>query len=527
MKKHLLSLFLLSALLFFVPTVHAQFHVEKDDIVILFENDVHGAIEGYPFLAEMQDLFKQQSPHIVTISCGDFLSGTSLGSYSQGGYIVRIMNAVGYDFYTVGNHEFDYGIPKLKQRVSQLQAQPLCCNFSEIGSGANLFPSYDLRTFGDKRVAFIGITTPHVPTTSTPAYFQDTAGRWLYFFHASHLDSLLQASVNEVRALGADYVVLIAHVGEIDLPHLVSQTTGIDLVLDGHSHSVLPHTLLHNRNSLPVLWTSTGTKFQHIGQAVISSRGAIYSDLIRVKELTSRNAAVADTLQAILRDYAAVGGRRVGTSTGELTRNSTSQKFLDSPLGNLCADACRQLTGAQVGLINRGGIRADLHSGDLTFDNLYSVLPFDNQTVLVEVSGQCLLDALEMGARRWPKLDGGFLQVSGITYEVDPSVPTSVVLDGNGIFRQVAGPRRVRNVKVWNAKTNRYEPLRPHRRYTLGGCEYFLLHHGDGHNFYDATVLQPAMGIDVQVLEKFLTENLQGTIGSQYLKSQGRIAVHR
>ena len=525
MKNKLLFLALLPTFLFSLSAAQAQFPAGKDDIVILFENDVHGAVEGYPVLADMQDLMGQQSNYVVTISCGDFLSGTSLGSYSQGGYIVRLMNAVGYDFYTLGNHEFDYGVPMLKKRVSQLKAHPLCCNLSENASGNMLFDSYAIRTYGSKKVAFVGITTPNVPTTSTPAFFQDSVGQWLYTFHSEHLDSLLQVCVDEVRDLGADYVVLIAHVGETDLPPLVSKTTGIDVVLDGHSHSVLPHTLLPNREGRPVLWTSTGTKFKNIGQVVISKSGAIYSDLIQVDNVHSQKASVSDTLEAILRDYSAVGGRKVGCSEGELIRNSTNKELLDSPLGNLCADAYRQLSGAQIGLINRGGIRADLHQGNLTYDDLYSVLPFDNQMVLIEVSGQCLLDALEMAARHWPKLDGGFLQVSGLTFEVDFSHPSSVVLDSNGIFLRVDGSRRVKNVNAYNPQSGRYEPLKPQCHYTVGGCEYFLLHHGDGHNFYDAKVLRSNMGIDVQVLEKFLSESLHGIIGSQYLRSQGRIKI--
>jgi len=200
---------------------------------------------------------------------------------------------------------------------------------------------------------------------------------------------------------------------------------------------------------------------------------------------------------------------------------------MDSPLGNLCTDAYRAASGAQIGLMNRGGIRADLPAGDLKFDDLYSAFPFDNKVVVVEMSGQCLLDALEMGLRGWPRTSAGSLQVSGITFEVDSTLPDPVVLDENGIFLRVDGKRRVSNVKVWNDGTKRYESLQPKKRYTVSGCDYFLLYQGDGHRFYDAKVLQPSLGLYVKVVEEYIQKYLDGTIGSQYFKSQGRIKIKR
>lgn len=525
MKKLLLLLFF-PALLLSNGTEAQGFPVYKDDIVIVYENDVHGAINGYPVIAAVRDSLRRLSPNTILVSCGDFLSGTSLGSHSQGGYIVRMMNAVAYDYYTLGNHEFDYGVPMLQQRVSQLKGTPLCCNFTEVATGTCLFKPSHIDTLGGTSVAFIGITTPAAATTSTPTFFQDSLKRWLYTFHADHLDSLLQSCVDEVRGQGADYVVLISHIGEVDMPAIVTKTAGIDVVLDGHSHSVLPHSLLSNRDGQPVLWTSAGSKFRHIGQVVISpSRGAIFSDLLQTDELGISSPRVADTLEVIKNEYASVGSRIVGRAEAEVRRDYSQKDFLDSPLGNLCTDAFRVLSGAQVGLMNRGGIRADLPSGDIAFDDLYSSFPFDNKVMVVEMSGQCLLDALEMGLHSWPRLLGATLQVSGITFEVNPDLPNPVVLDENGIFQRVEGRRRVSNVKVWNDVSKRYEPLRPKKRYTVCGCDYFLLNHGDGHNFYDVKVIGPVLGESVKVMEAFVHKHLQGTIGSRYFQSQGRIRV--
>ncbi len=496
------------------------------DIVILYENDVHGSIEGYPLMAALRDQMRTLTPHVAVVSCGDFLSGTPLGSVSRGRYLVRMMNAVGYDYVTLGNHEFDFGIDTLARRMEELSATVLCGNFVSLADGVPYYLCHAVRQFGGVKVAFVGVTTPGVPTSSTPLFFQDSQGHWLYTFYPTALDSVVQQCVDEVRRQGADYVVLLSHIGDPDLPKLVAATTGIDVVLDGHSHSVIPHTLLLNRDGGEVLWTSTGSNFRNIGRLVIPHDGRPMSELLPTSAMPPVTNAVVDTLRTVRQAFDAISQRMVGYSPVHLWRKGHEGRRYDAPMGNFFCDAFRVLTDADVALMNFGGMRNDIQAGDVRFGDLYSAAPFDNKLCLVEMSGQTLLDAFEMGCRNYPMVGGGFLQVSGVMFEIDTSLTSTVVCDDNGVFVRVEGARRVKNAQVWDSRTRQYYPLDPGRTYRVAGCDYTLLNQGDGHVFPDVKVVNPAICSYVEALERFLRDYLGGTVSAyQYGHPQGRIII--
>lgn len=526
--KTFTTIFLVALLLGRVSAIAQPQTIDTSDIVILYDNDVHGTVAGYPLMATLRDQMRQLTPHVTLVSCGDYLSGNPYGTVSLGGYPVRLMNAVGYDYVTLGNHEFDFGMQMMKQRVSQLNAQVLCCNFSSVGQVRSIYPSYDIRRYGNRKVAFIGITTSHVPTLSTPTFFQGSLSRWLYTFYPTALDSLLQCRVDEVLHEGADYVILIAHVGSDDLPGLVARTSGIDAVLDGHSHSVIPHTILYNRLGKPVLWTSSGAYFHAFGRLVINANGDMTSDLVprdSVAVSASGATAVDDTLAVIRAEFDNRAQEWAGRSAVALRRDDATDRFADCTMGNYFTDAFRTVAESDVAVMNRGGMRVDLLQGDLTMGDLWAAAPFLNKLCLVEMTGQALLDALEMGCRHWPSLGGGFLYVSGLTYEIDPTVESPVVTDKNGIFLRVDGKRRVCNVRVWNAKKRRYEPLNPKRTYRVAGTDYTLLNKGNGHVFNGARIIKDSVCSYTSALLVYLNDYLDSIIGDQYLRPEGRIRV--
>lgn len=499
--------------------------VNNGDIVVLYENDVHGSIEGYPLMAALHDQMRTLTPYVTVVSCGDFLSGTPLGSVSRGRYLIRLMNAVGYDYITLGNHEFDFGIDTLAQRMSELSATVLCGNFASVG-GTPFFLCHAIRQYGDVKVAFVGVTTPTAPTSSTPMFFQDSTGVWRYTFFPNSLDSLVQQCVDEVRRQGVDYVVVLSHLGDIDLPELVAATTGIDVVLDGHSHSVIPHTLLRNREGKEVLWTSTGSRFSNIGRLVIPRGGTPVSELLPTSAMPPAFNAVSDTLRAIQQAYDSIARRRVGYSQVRLWRRGHEGNNFDAPLGNFFCDAFLAVMSdsADIALMNSGGIRDDVRAGEVLFGDLYSAAPFDNKLCLVEMKGQAILDALEMGCRLFPLTGGGFLYVSGLKYEIDTAQPSTVVCDENGVFVRVEGARRVKNVMVFNKVRQKWFPLVPAHTYRVVGCDYILLKQGDGHRFPDVKVIYPSICPYVEALEKYLRDYLQGVVGKyQFGHPQGRI----
>ena len=511
-------------------TLEAQeARVGSNDIVVLYENDAHGAIEGYPLLAALRDSMQRQTPHVAVVSCGDFSSGCAIGAISKGRYPVRMMSAVGYDYVVPGNHEFDFGVDTMRRRLEALNTTVLCGNFAPTGSGRPMvYPSSATRRFGARTVAFIGLTTPSTLTSSMPLHFQDSAGVWRYTFYAESLDSVLQACVDEVRGQGAEVVVLLAHIGDKDVPPLIAATRGVDVVLDGHFHSVIPHTMLRNADGEEVLWSSTGTKFSHIGMLVIPQKGAIWNTLLETSTMGAARNAVYDTTVAVRRAFDSVGARRVGRSLQPVTRDYDGGSRADSPMGNLVCDAYRALTAADIALCNSGGIRADLPAGALSYGDIFAVAPFENKICVVQMSGQALLDGLEMGCREFPRCDGEFPQVAGLTFEIDTTVASTVVCDRNGVFVRVDGARRVKNVRVWDAGNQAYVPLRADGSYRVAGSDYMLLYGGDGYRFAGAKTVLKDICNYTEALELYIVRHLNGTVDSRYANPQGRIQVgHR
>ena len=217
----------------------------KDDIVILYENDVHCAIDGYAKLAAMKNEWEESYESVGVVSVGDYIQGSSLGAVSQGEYIVDVMNAVGYDAVTLGNHEFDFRLSRLLELVELMNTKPVCSNFQKIEESKTVFKPYTIVPYGEVDIAYIGITTPDTITSSAPAQFMDEKNNYVYTFNGSNLYDTVQKYIDEAKAEGAEYVIALSHLGTENVYEqwsaqaLVENTAGFDVVLDGHSHSVV------------------------------------------------------------------------------------------------------------------------------------------------------------------------------------------------------------------------------------------------------------------------------------------------
>ncbi len=299
--KNLVSL--LTVIIMFLSSVISGFlGIKGENIVILYTNDVHCAVEnglGYAGVSAYKKETEKKYENVTLVDCGDHVQGGVIGSYSEGSYIIDIMNAVGYDYAALGNHEFDYQIPKLSQLVSDAEFDYLCCNLDYSGDGENLLKDvkpYDIVDYGKTQVAYIGVTTPHTVTSSWPKYFQNENGEFVYTFSSDTFFEV-QKNVLEARAEGADYVVVLAHLGSTagDEPYTASQlaaeTVGIDAVLDAHSH-VTYNTDVKNKTGENVLVASTGTKLENMGRLEISSDGELSNTLISAEEYKEKDAEV-------------------------------------------------------------------------------------------------------------------------------------------------------------------------------------------------------------------------------------------
>lgn len=529
MKKKIVMLvicILLSINIF--PTV-AFAEQNTDDVVILYENDTHCVVEGYSKLSAMKKELQETYANVGVVSCGDYIRGNSLGAASQGEYIIKLMNLVGYDAVTLGNHEFGYRLSRLNELVDMMDTKPVCCNFQKTNENQTYFEPFSIVSYGDVDIAYIGITTPTTITSSFPTQFKDNNGEYIYSFNSSTLYATVQKNIDAAKLAGADYIIAISHIGYADdetygdledVETLIKNTNGLDVVLDGHSHSVIERKTIADKGGNEVLLSSTGTKFEYIGKLVITN-GRFKTELIKTEGYQETDAVIDSYIKQINDEYAVLGERKIGFSEVDLlTQDADGNRLVrmaETNLGDLCAEAFRSSVNADIGYINGGGIRADMLAGDITFNDILAVLPFNNTVVLAEVSGQTIKDMLEMATMSWPNEDGSFPHLAGIVFSLNTAIPSSVVLNEQEEFCGVSGQYRVYDIKIFNRETEKYEPIKLEMNYTIASHNYALLEQGSGMKMLESAVILQNDGLlDVEALENYIVEDLGGRVGQKY-----------
>ena len=545
MKKKLLALTLVLMLLLAgcgsaapaetpapTPAEESAYLGLDNDIVILYTNDVHCAVDdnlGYTGLATVKNALEAQGKHVVLVDNGDAVQGDTIGTLSNGEYIIDIMNEVGYDVATPGNHEFDYGMDQFFALTEQANFPYVSANFVD-NDGNTVLDPYVIKDVAGVKIAFVGISTPKTITTSTPKYFQDDNGNYIYSFQQDEtgekLYAAVQSAVDAARAEGAQFVIALAHLGiEEDCSpwtssEVIVNTTGIDAVLDGHSHSMIQGEKVKNKDGAEVLLSSTETKLAYIGCLTIKDDGSMSTTLISDNGMKEFIGGIQEEFEELVNTV--VASTDVDLIIKDPASGERIVRVSETNLGDLCADAYRAMSGADVAIVNGGGVRADIPAGDITYGQIIAVHPFGNEMCVVECTGQEILDALELGCSKLPAESGGFLQVSGMTYTVDLNVESTVKLDENGMFVEVEGERRVKDVTIGG------EPLDPEKTYTLASHNYKLKDCGDGYSmFADNVFLQDSVMIDNQVLINYIVDVLGGTVGEEYADpyGQGRITI--
>lgn len=540
MKKQILTL---SAAAFMAALTCQTAFALDHDVVILHTNDTHCGIEenmGYAGLVWYENQMKEETPYVTLVDAGDAIQGAPVGTLSEGEYLVQIMNKAGYDFAVPGNHEFDYGMEKLLGLSARLDCGYSACNFVNLPSKTQVFAPYRIMEYDDIQVAFVGVATPESITKSTPAYFQDQFGRYRFSFCEDEtgeaLYSQVQSAVDQARGEGADYVIMVGHLGDNGITEkwssrsVIANTTGIDAAIDGHSHEVCVENV-PNENGEMVVLTQTGTKFANTGKLTITTDGQIQAS--HVSAVTdaegnpAKDAEMESFINGIKSQYeeslkVVLGRTDVDLMDKDPETGLRAVRKAETNLGDICADASRYMMGADIGFMNGGGIRAGIEAGDITYEDALSVFPYGNMICMAEVSGQKIKDALEMGVKNYPEESGGFIHVSGLTYTVDSSVPSSVVLDEKRNFVSVDGEYRVRDIYVGE------EPLDVNRTYTLASHNYWLKSGGDGMSMLmGCPILKDETMVDVDTITSYISEYLGGTVGEEYKdpRGQGRITI--
>jgi 2',3'-cyclic-nucleotide 2'-phosphodiesterase (5'-nucleotidase family) len=488
---------------------------QQKPIVVLYENDMHCAIDNYARLAGMRETIASgDSLAVALVSCGDYLQGGVAGSISKGQYIVDILRHMNYDAIGLGNHEFDYGVPRMNELLSQLPYPVVCANFFEAGSPVPFYAPYIIRQLGGRRVAFIGAVTGEAMRSEAYSFYNDN-GHLLYDLKPMEVSRIVQQSVNEVRSQGADIVVLISHLGEqpvantVNSHELVARTRGIDVVLDGHSHSTIECSEAPNLDGRMIPVSQTGTQLQNIGKLTITPEGKCITQLIPLSDAVYQQPhvkAVTDSVKALMKQ---VTDRELCRSDFDLSIFEADGKTRlvrsgEANIGDLVADAFRAILKTDIGLQNGGGIRNSIAKGTITYGKVLDALPFGNLMITLEATGQQIVDMLQKCAT-YTVEDGSFPQVSGLQFKITDR----------------SGTRSVSDVCVLNGATGQFQPIDLTRCYTIATTEYTIKG-----GFYDtmkaARLLNTSTKDYCDCLVEFLS-SFNGTIPPAYAKPQGRL----
>lgn len=490
--------------------------VEKsDDIVILYTNDVHTYIDqglSYASIAAYKTELEETHNNVLLVDAGDHIQGTAYGSMDKGETIIKLMNAAGYDLATLGNHEFDYNMTGCMNAISWADFPYVSCNFyheSEGVRGENVLDSYKIFDAGDEKVALIGITTPESFTKSTPAYFQDADGNYIYGISGgvdgAALYADVQKAIDEAKADGATKIIALGHLGDDpasdpwNSEDVIANVTGLDAFIDGHSHSTVEMKEVSDKDGNTVILTQTGSYFAAMGKMTISEDG-ITTELVTeydgvdadVKALQDAWIEEIDTQLGTVIGYADVTFDNYDEEGNRLVRKQ------ETNTGDFAADALYYLfdnmdLDVDVAIMNGGGVRNKAITGEISYKTCKDIHTFGNVACLQTVTGQQILDALEWGAKDatldGSKECGGFLQVSGLIYDINLKIPSTVQKDEKGVWTGgPTGEYRVSNVAVFNKETGEYEPLDLEAEYNLAGYNYTLRDLGDGFAMFEGAV---------------------------------------
>lgn len=536
MKKILSVILSFAMIISFTLPVGAE-QTLSDDIVILYTNDVHTYIDGdlsYDTVAAIKKDLQKKYKYVFLADAGDHIQGTAYGSLDKGEGIIKMMNTAGYDVATLGNHEFDYGTDGCLNAVALAKYPYVSANFYNVKNGTrtdNVLDDYVLFECGDEKIAFVGITTPETFEKSTSAYFKDENGNFIYGISGgkdgSEICTDVQNAIDTAKEDGATKVIALGHLGTdtSSKPWTSTETingvSGLDAFIDGHSHSTVRGENIKDKDGKNVVLTQTGSYFERIGIMVIDSdTDKISTDFIECEDVLDNDGKTVTGQKLVSGLYSGTEllsdddvrkikdskineideklGEKIGFSNVVLDNYDEDEnrlvRFAETNSGDFAADALYWFfdnAGMDVdaAIMNGGGIRNTAIKGDISYKTCKDIHTFGNVACLQRVNGKQILDALEWGARQvGTGENGGFLQVSGITYKIDTTVPNTVKEDEIGTW--IAGPEkyRVYDVMIYNRKSNEYEPLDENAKYNLAGYNYTLRNLGDGYAMFAGAV---------------------------------------
>jgi len=508
------------------------------DLVILYTNDVHCAIDkniGYDGLKAVQNEINASGKETLLVDCGDHIQGGPVGLLSKGEHLVNIMNEMNYDLAIPGNHEFDYSADTFVTLSKKAKYKYISTNFLYAKDNTTVFDAYKIIEKAGRKIGFVGICTPETPKTTSPKNFEDDKGNKKYTFlegqDPSVFYSNVQNTINKIKKYNVDYIVALAHIGDGQTIYtsekLVNNVSGLDVCLDGHSHSTVVSNIVKDKDGKDVIISQTGTELNNIGQLTITREGKISTSLIKKEDCNKKDEHIHSFITDINNKIKEKTSEKIGHTNYKLTINdiSTGKRAIrqrETNMGDLVADAFKEYGKCDVGVTNAGGVRADINVGDITFGDAMTVNPFGNNFVSVKTSGLSLKNYIEFGAKNSPKEDPTLVIPSGITYTIDTSIESTVELTPEGTFSKVGGAYRTKDIKING------EDLDENKIYSVAGTNYNLLFSTDAKAiFKDAEIVNYGDEVEYQVFAHYIKETLKGEIPERYSNplGQGRINI--
>lgn len=440
MKKKFLSLLLvLSFVLTSVSTVFA-IELPKEDAdlsgktVIIHTNDTHGRMVaddynkqlGFAAVSGVKKAFLKAGAEVLTLDAGDTLHGLPIATINKGSDVVSVLNAVGYDAMTPGNHDFNYGTDRLTELAAEMDFPLLASNILDKETNQPIYDSSIVIEKGGIKFGIFGLSTTETAYKTNPKNVEAVT--------FANPVSYAKKSVDALKAQHVDCIIALGHIGvdpssDYTTDKIVSQMSGIDIFIDGHSHTPMENGkpvdsgLALAKSKSGTLVASSGQYIENIGVIIINEDGSMEAGLIPYSEEVPTDEEIVAQLATITEAQDVALSEVVGETTVQLNGEREVNRKQESNLGNLTADAMKEATGADLAFTNGGGIRASIAEGKITRKDLVTVFPFGNYVVTKNVTGQAIVDTMEHGVKDYPELSGGFPQVSGITFKFDESKP--------------------------------------------------------------------------------------------------------
>lgn len=463
-------------------------------LVIFHTNDMHARVSssddsgqsiGLAEISAAVNVSRLQNPNTLWLDAGDTLHGMPRINISRGENMVTLLNETSLDAIAPGNHDYNYGATRLIELSKQLKATVLSANTVKSGTKKDIFKPYKIYKLPSGiKVGVFGLTTPETAYKSNP---KNTEG-------IEFLNPVEQAQkmIKKLRSK-CDVLIAVMHMGvdassEFTSERIANEAPGIDLIVDGHSHTALPNGM----NVGDTLIVQTGWHEYRLGcvkidvdNHKITGMEAQLLDAETLMDIAPKpDSTVESTLNEIESRNEKLFGEVIAHSDRELSSNRLLVRRHESELGNLTADAFRWRTNADIAVVNGGGLRSDLPKGDVTRGDVMSIFPFGNTVQVALVKGKIIREMLEHSVFAYPASFGGFLDVSGLTFSYDPT--------------QSAG-HRVADIYVGN------ELLDEDKSYKLAANDFFFVG-GDDYNMVKDVKIVGEFDTCEEVLTDYLNQ---------------------